>query len=299
MFKNVIFYRFNHNEWKMSAQQVEAALEKARFHPCGATQPKSIGWVEPRGQDHGPLVEVVQGQMILKFFTETKKVPGSAIKDEVEKRVKKIEHETGRKPGRKEIKDLKEEVVLSLLPKAFTSKASTFVWLDRENGYLIVDASSQSKCDDIITSMVNQLNLSVSLIQTETSPQAAMSEWLLSSDYPGNFDGDRSCDLQAIDESKSTVKYARHDLAIEEIRDHIKKGLLPVKLTMSWNSKITFALTYAMQLKKIELADVDVDEKPADGQEDRFDTDVAIMTGELSQLLPELLEALGGEMEVQ
>ena len=144
MFKNVIFYRFN-KDWNMSVPQIEAALEKAKFHPCGATQPKSIGWVEPRGHDHGPLVEVVQGQIILKFFTETKKVPGSAVKDEVEKRVKKIEHETGRKPGRKEIKELKEDVFLSLLPKAFSGKSASLVWLDRENGFLIIDASSQGK----------------------------------------------------------------------------------------------------------------------------------------------------------
>ena len=126
-----------------------------------------------------------------------------------------------------------------------------------------------------------------------------MSEWLISSEYPENFDADRSCDLQAIDESKSTVKYAKHDLAIDEIREHIAKGLLPVKLSMTWNSKLTFALTYAMQLKKIELVDVDMSEKPADGEEDRFDADVAIMTAELSEMLPELLDALGGEMEVQ
>mgnify|MGYP003580359492 CR=1 FL=1 len=35
----------------------------------------------------------------------------------------------------------------------------------------------------------------------------------------------------------------------------------------------------------------------ADKKEDDFDADVAIATGELGQLLPALLEALGGEQE--
>ena len=35
---------------------------------------------------------------------------------------------------------------------------------------------------------------------------------------------------------------------------------------------------------------------PGDKKDDGFDTDVAIATGELGNMLPELLEALGGEM---
>jgi recombination associated protein RdgC len=33
--------------------------------------------------------------------------------------------------------------------------------------------------------------------------------------------------------------------------------------------------------------------------DDGFDTDAAIITGELSGLIPDLLEALGGEMEAE
>ena len=41
-----------------------------------------------------------------------------------------------------------------------------------------------------------------------------------------------------------------------------------------------------------------LDDAPGSGKEDNFDADAAIATGELGQLVPELLEALGGEMQL-
>lgn len=47
MFKNMMMYRIQPG-WDAQAVDMEAALDKARFEECGASQEKSIGWVEPR-----------------------------------------------------------------------------------------------------------------------------------------------------------------------------------------------------------------------------------------------------------
>ena len=52
--------------WTMTQAQLEQALDKARFEPCGASQEKSVGWVEPRGQAHGPLVEIFGVHWVVK-----------------------------------------------------------------------------------------------------------------------------------------------------------------------------------------------------------------------------------------
>ena len=62
---------------------------------------------------------------------------------------------------------------------------------------------------------------------------------------------------------------------------------------------MSFVFTESLQLKKVSFLDVVFEEAgsaKADVKDDSFDADVAIATGELSQLLPELLEALGGEL---
>ena len=109
MFKNVIVYRID--QWERPAlAELEPRLEAARFVECGASQQESLGWVEPRGQKHGPLVESVAGQWILKLCIETKAVPGGAVKSQLEARLDKIEQDTGRRPKGKAAKELKEAV---------------------------------------------------------------------------------------------------------------------------------------------------------------------------------------------
>ncbi len=62
---------------------------------------------------------------------------------------------------------------------------------------------------------------------------------------------------------------------------------------MTWAGRVSFSLTEGMQLKK--LAFLDVVFEGAASQDEGFDADVALATGELRKLLPDLLEALGGE----
>lgn len=79
------------------------------------------------------------------------------------------------------------------------------------------------------------------------------------------------------------------------MRKHITEGKLPTKLAMSWEGRIGFMLTEAMQLKKIAFLEGVFDDRASD-DESGFDTDVALSTGELQKLIPELIAALGGEV---
>ena len=136
--------------------------------------------------------------------------------------------------------------------------------------------------------------LALALVHTATSPQAAMAHWLASQEPPAGFSIDRECELKAADEEKAVVRYARHPLDIEEVQSHIAAGKLPTRLALTWEGRVSFLLTEGLQLKKIAFLDT-VFEGQADG-EGGFDADVAIATGELAQLLPDLLAALGGEV---
>ena len=55
MIKNAIIYRISANLPDLPA--LEEGLQKAAFQPCRPSQEKSEGWVPPRGEAHGALVE--------------------------------------------------------------------------------------------------------------------------------------------------------------------------------------------------------------------------------------------------
>ncbi len=293
MFKDLIVYRIA-EAWATDLQAVEAALSKAAFTACGATQEHSTGFVPARGEDHGALVESVGGQWIAKFFTETKSVPASVLARKVKEKAARIEQETGRKPGKKESRELKDEAKLDLLPMAFTKQGSMWVWIDPQARWLVLDTGSQGRADEVVSLLVELLpGFAVALLDTQTSPQAAMAHWLKEQEPPAGFSVDRECELKSADEAKAVVRYARHPLDIDEVRAHIEAGKLPTKLALTWDDRVSFVLTEGLQLKKISFLDTVFEGQAPDDQ--GFDTDVAIATGELTKLIPDLVEALGGE----
>ena len=141
--------------------------------------------------------------------------------------------------------------------------------------------------------------LRLELVQTQMSAAAAMAEWLSTRQPPAGFTIDRECELKQPDSEKSLVRYARHTLDIDEVGEHIRQGKLPTSLAMTWADRVSFVLTENFAIKKIKLLDVVLEGQPQGGKADEnFDADVAITTGELAQLIPELVEALGGPLEL-
>lgn len=299
MFKKINIFRVTVGTDQHDLAAMEAALDAARFNPCGATQDKSCGWTEPRGKAHGPLVESVNGQRILRFMTEVKTVPGAEIRKRADEAAAQIEAATGRKPGKKETKELREDARTALLPQAFARQKATMVWIDLERGLMITDASTAAGNDDLITSLVLHMpGTTVAPYNTAMTPQKLMSQWLLApspDDWPEGFAVERSCELKSHDEDKSVVRLTRHHLLTDEVRKHIAEGKLPVSLACSWEGRIGFVLTDTLRMKKVEFLEGVFEKTAAKDGEDPFDSDVAISTGELRNFLPALIAALGGE----
>jgi len=298
VFKNVMLYRLG-PDWSATVEQMEEALAKQPFTPCSATQDKSMGWVPPRGQTHGALVETVAGQRILRFQIETKAVPGSVVQRHLDERVATIEAKEGRKPGRRESRELRDEIVHELLPMAFAKTSSVMVWLDLAAGRAVLDTSSQARADEVISALVQAFDgLQLSPFNTNLSPQAAMTTWLSGSqdDWPAHFSPGREVELKSSDELKSVVKFTRHHLEDEQMRLHIGQGKLPTKLAMDWDGRVAFVLSESTTLSKIAFLDGVFEDNAAAEDQGGFDTDVTIATGELSALLTDLTAALGGEL---
>ena len=284
--------------WTQTLASMESGLDKARFVECGLSQEKSIGWTEPRGEPNGPLVESVGGQLILKLMVEVKVLPGSVVARKAQDRIAQLEATSGRKPGKKETRDIKDDIRLALLPQAFTKQGTVSVWIDPKAKRLVIDAASGGKADEVVTMLVKCLDgFAVTLVSTTTSPAVAMAQWLTEQEPPSGFSVDRECELKAADESKAVVRYSRHPLDIQEVQAHIESGKQPTRVALTWNSRVSFVLTDALQIRKVAFLDVVFESATggSTGKDNGFDADVAIATAELAQLIPDLLLALDGE----
>ncbi|NDY89644.1 recombination-associated protein RdgC [Ideonella livida] len=296
MFKNLLIHRLLPG-WSPELVRDEAALQSQAFVPCGASQPFSSGWVPPRGEPHGPLIESVGGHWILQLRTEQRLLPASVVKDRMEEIAEDVERSTGRKPGKKQMRELKEQAVLELLPRAFTRHSHLRLWVDPQAGLLLADCASARRAEDALSLLVEAWpGFAVQLLQTQCAPATAMAAWLTEGQAPGDLALDRECELKAPDETKAVVRYARHALDIDEVREHIAQGKQPTRLALSWAGRVGFTLTEQGALRKIGFDDVVFEGKTDKADDGGFDADVAIATGELRRLVPALVEALDGEL---
>ncbi|MGQ9723891.1 MAG: recombination-associated protein RdgC [Tepidimonas sp.] len=296
MFKNLTVFRIGEG-FVATLQQMEQALAAQPFYPCGPTQMQSEGWVPMRGQPHAPLVESVAGHRLMRYRIETKRVPGAVVKRALQARCAQIEATKGRQPGRREQRELKEAILQELLPMAFAQAVDIQVWLDAGAGRIALDNTSPKRVDAVVTALVRALDgLRVEPLKTALSPATAMAGWLGSSpqDWPTHFAPGRDAELKSDGDRPAVVRFARHVLDTEDMQRHLAQGKRPTKLALDWDSRVSFVLTDGMQLRRIAFQDGVFEDNNA-GEDDGFDANAAIATGELSALIGDLIAALGGE----
>jgi recombination associated protein RdgC len=134
-------------------------------------------------------------------------------------------------------------------------------------------------------------------IETERSPHAAMTSWLLRGEAPARFSIDDDLELHAADKSKTVIRYTRHPLDGKEIQTHLASGKYPTRLGLTWNDRVSFVLTDKLQVKRLEFLEMSKDATEGDDVDpaEQFDIDFAVMAGELANLLKDLWHALGKE----
>lgn len=293
-FKNIFIYRLPKN-WATAAHLLENQLSRQPLQTCSASDAQSAGWVVPR--ESGSLVYPVNGQWLLSLGVEQKLLPTSVVKQFANDKIKAIQETEDRRVGRKEMKEIREQMTLELLPRAFVRQRSTGGWIDPINGWLAIDAAAPAKAEEFLEHLRKSVDrLPAKLLKTEQSPSAAMTAWVASGDAPTGFSVDQDLELRSAE--KATVRYAKHSLDGEEIRKHIAAGKVVTRLAMTWNDRISFVLNENLQIKRLSFLGILKEDAGhrAENEDERFDLDFTLMAGELARLLDDLLEALGGEL---
>ncbi|MFY9327005.1 MAG: recombination-associated protein RdgC [Georgfuchsia sp.] len=293
-FHNLRIYRLSSN-WKDS-RQLNDLLAKRPLAHCGSLSMLSRGWVFPK---HDDFVHSVNGQWLIALGVEEKLLPATVIRQETKERIAVIETEQGREVGRKEQRDLRDHVLLELMPRAFTRLRTTWAWIDPTKDLLVIDAGSDSKAEEFLEVLIPSLgDIQISPLQTQLSPTSAMTEWLAAGDAPVGFTIDDELELRNAASSESAIRYVKHPLENKEIRQHIANGKIATRLGLTWNDSISFILADKFQVKRLAFLDKlkDADEQSGQDADEQFDADFTLMAGQLNLMIPDLVVALGGEM---
>ena len=298
-FKNLVVYRLT-PEWSVSAAELEERCAQRALQPCGPFDMQSRGWVHVHATAKR-YVHTTNGHHLIALGAEQKLLPASIIRQVTSDRAAELEQQQGYPVGRRQLRELKERVTEELRARALTRRTTTHAWIDPANGWFVIDAAGGARVDALVETLRETLgSLPVQFLEFERSPQASMASWLMLGDAPLRFVIDQDLELKALDKNKATIRYSHFPLEGKEIRAHLQSGMFATRLGLTWNDKISFVLTEKLQIKRVEF--LGIEKEKNDGQseispEEQFDMDFALMTGELSRMLADLTQALGGEAQ--
>lgn len=294
-FKNLKIYRLS-SPWTLTGEQLEDSLARHAYQSGNNLEMQSLGWIPPR--EGGSLAYTLNHQILLCLRAEKKLLPATVVNQVAKARAQEIEEQQGYKPGRKQMKEIKERVTDELLPRAFSIYRDTRVWIDTVNHWLVIDAAASAKADEVIGLLAKTIDpLPLESLYVAQSPAAAMTGWLAADEPPSNFTVDQDTELRASGESRAAIRYVKHSIDAEDVRRHIQSGKQCTRLAMTWADRVSFVLTESLDVKRVAPLDVlkEGTDTIAQNDDEKFDSDMALMTGELAKLMADLVEALGGD----
>jgi len=296
-FKNIRLYRFT-KPFDLSPETLEEKLAAHRFQPCSKHDKAKYGWVAPLGR-HGDMLTHVTGNCMMICAQKQEKIlPSSVVNEALTEKIEELEAKQGRKIFRKEKLQLKDDIIVTLLPQAFNRNQRIYAYISPKDDLMVVDSSSASKAEELLSFLRTSIEtLPVIPPVSQNIPSDIMTSWLQQQAAGNNFEINQECELFNPSEEGNVIRCKGQDLESDEIQAHLQAGKQVKKLGILWNDALSCILENDLSIKRLKFEDMvleKADEVDADNAAEQFDQDFAVMSLELSHFFNDLFAAFGG-----
>ena len=296
-FRNLTLFRFS-PAVADDLKRLDEALGEHRLRPCGPLEMFTKGFVPPVGRgDEAPLTLAVKHCTWLTVGGEDKLLPAAVVNDELQRKVRKIAEEEGRKVGGRERKRLKEDLLTELLPRAFVRSSRMSAYVDTKHGWLVLDTSSRKSAENALSQVREALGSFPAVpLAPEEGPRVLMTDWLANGTLPAGLAFGDEVELR--DPASATgaiAKCRRQDLDAEEVKEHLRNGKQVFQLGLVFDDRMSFVLGEDLIVRKLKFLDV-VTEELGDSHPDaaaEADATFTLLTLEVERLLGKLEEWFG------
>jgi recombination associated protein RdgC len=276
---------------RYSADKLTEKLEPLSFKPCRPSMSQSFGWVPPVDEEDMPLVQAINGYMMVCLQVEEKILPAIVVRQELSKRIKEIEKTENRTVRPKEKYALKDDMITTLLPRAFSKLTKVYAYIDTKNNWLVLGTTHEKKAEQFISMFKKSLEGEIHPFEIKNL-SATMTHWLKNQSCPSSFSVEKSCMLQDPNQENRIIRCQQQDLFASSIQSLIKEGCEVKQLALNWQDRVDVVLSEGFSLSGIKFHDgitLQAAEMEAETAQQKFYVDFLIMSETLSKLLQDLL----------
>lgn len=295
-FKNVRVYKLS-APLTTDAAIIEKALAEFKFSPCTGQEAVRTGFTYPL---HHSIQHYCHQNQQLFFFAikrQEKILPAAVINEELQPRIDAIEQEKGRPLSRKEKQSLKEELIQTLLPRAFTRSQITHAYYDAEHQWIVVNSSSSGKAEDLLALLRKALGSLPALPWLDNHKlNSALQLWLQNQALPQGFELGSEAELKAPDEEGAKVKFSNHLLTADEVQSHLQDKLV-TSISLELPDGLSLAVNDDGAIKRIKFNDLISNQNEELGWDDlvqRLDADLFLMSSVLNNALSSIKTQIDG-----
>lgn len=296
--RNLILFRFSPS---LDLSDLDEGLANCTLKPVGPMEFSSRGFISPLGGDSEALSHSIDMPRPiepnrLEFHAvtwiavggEDKILPGSVVNDLLRKKLKAIEEQEGRRPGGRERKRLKDDLVAELLPRALVQPTRIDAWLFPSLGVLAVGTSSRKAAEGVVSEIRRALGSFPALpLNAERAPRTVLTSWLAGDALPDGLSLGDECKLEDPADKSAKVQCTHLHLLGDEIAAHLEAGKQATRLALSLGDRVSFAFGEDLVIRKFHLLDAAVEKLEGMEHEDvlaELDARFALFAGEFGEL---------------
>lgn len=285
-FKNLTFFRFPSS---VDFSEIDTLLPHAVLKPVGALEMSSRGFISPFGREEKEQFSYRLGEaMWLTIGGEDKILPSTVVNDLLERRLEEIEEKEGRRPGGRERKRLKDDLLHELLPRAFVKTSRVDAFFDLPNGYVVVNGSSQKTAENVMSDVRGLLGSFPAMpLNAEVAPRAILTSWIAGEPLPDGLSLGEECEMKDPAEGGAVVKCQHQELRCDEIDKHLDAGKQVTKLGLLFEDNLSFVLGDDLIVRKLKFLDGALDQlehADEDGHRSELEARFALQSGEIRRL---------------
>ena len=207
--------------------------QKAHRNPA-PTEISTLGFIPPVGE-RGSFVEKVSTGVFYIALKHTERVlPGYVVREAVLERIRKIEEEQMRRVYAKERNQIKDEVVIDLLPRAFPKHRRIDILVTPH--VIFVDSTSRKRAEMALSRLRDVLgSLGVTPFGTNSRPIEKMTHWVLHQERPSEYllQGE-SFKSQGISDETESLSGSGIDLSDDEDLLAALHNRVVTELALTW-----------------------------------------------------------------